>query len=152
MWTSGGEHFVGGLECGPDGLLWAFNDFVVIHVDPKTGRQLPLSDKFLPRCYRSASFDQQGNVYLGEHMKAEKRPDNPIARRTTTKFAVIPGDGVLGFGYVYKYGPRLASAADLQDRDRAGDDGFQGGDPFQPASQRQIHHLCDGNRQAPDAL
>lgn len=103
LWTEGGQHFVGGLECDPNGLLWAFNDFAVIHVDPKTGRQLPLSDKFLPRCYRSASFDADGNVYLGEHMKAEKRPDNEIARRTTTKFPVIPGEGVLGFGYIYKY-------------------------------------------------
>ncbi|UCG71727.1 MAG: hypothetical protein JSV45_10715 [Chromatiales bacterium] len=103
LWTEGGNHFVGGLEFDPNGPLWAFNDFAVIHVDPKTGRQLPLSDKFLPRCYRSASFDQDGNVYLGEHMKAKKRPDNPIASRTTTKFPVIPGEGVLGFGYVYKY-------------------------------------------------
>jgi hypothetical protein len=103
LWTVGGHHFVGGLECDPDGLLWAFNDFAVLHVDPKTGRQRPLSDKFLPRCYRSASFDPDGNVYLGEHMKAEKRPDNEIARRTTTKFPVIPGEGVLGFGYIYKY-------------------------------------------------
>jgi hypothetical protein len=105
LWTEGGEHFVGGLEFDPNGLLWAFNDFAVIHVDPKTGRQLPLSDKFLPRAYRSASFDARGNVFLGEHMKAEKRPDNEIARRTTTRFPVIPGEGVLGFGYVYEYGP-----------------------------------------------
>lgn len=103
LWTEGGEHFIGGLEFDRNGILWAFNDFAVIHVDSRTGRQLPLSHKFLPRCYRSASFDKEGNVYLGEHMKAEKKPDNPIARRTTTKFPVIPDEGVLGFGYVYKY-------------------------------------------------
>lgn len=103
LWTEGGEHFVGGLEFDNQGRLWAFNDFAVIHVDPKTGRQLPLSDKFLPRAYRSASFDREGNVYLGEHMKAEKKPDNEIARRTTIKFPVIPGEGILGFGYIYKY-------------------------------------------------
>ncbi len=105
LWTEGGEHFVGGLEFDPDGLLWAFNDLAVLHVDPNTGRQRPLSDKFLPRGYRSASFDTDGNVYLGEHMKAEKKPDNPIAKRTTTKFPVIPGEGVLGFGYIYQYSP-----------------------------------------------
>ncbi len=105
LWTKGGEHFVGGLEFGPDGVLWAFNDLAVLHIDPKTGRQLPLADKFLPRGYRSASFDAHGNVFLGEHMKAEKKPDNPIAKRTTTKFPVIPGEGVLGFGYIYKYSP-----------------------------------------------
>ncbi len=103
LWTEGGRHFVGGLECAPDGVLWAFNDFAVIHVDPATGRQLPLTDKFLPRCYRSASFASDGSIFLGEHMKAEKRPDNEIARRTTTKFPVIPGEGVLGFGFIYKY-------------------------------------------------
>ena len=103
LWTEGGEHLVGGLEFDGNGLLWAFNDLLVLHVDAATGRQLPLSDKFLPRSYRSASFDADGNVFLGEHMKAEKKPDTPIAQRTTIKFPVIPGDGVLGYGYIYKY-------------------------------------------------
>ena len=105
LWTEGGEHFVGGLEFDGNGLLWAFNDLSVLHVDAQTGRQRPLSDKFLPRGYRSASFDAEGNVYLGEHMKAEKKPDNEIAKRTTIKFPVIPGDGVLGYGFIYKYDP-----------------------------------------------
>jgi hypothetical protein len=105
LWTEGGFHYVGGLECDNNGMLWAFNDLSVIHVDPNTGRQLPLTDKFLPRSYRSASFDAAGNVYLGEHMKAEKKPSNPIADRTTIKFPVIPGDGILGYGYIYKYDP-----------------------------------------------
>lgn len=105
LWTEGGEHLVGGLEFDANGLLWAFNDLAVIHVDPETGRQLPLSDEFLPRAYRSASFDQAGNVYLGEHMKAKERPQNDFAARTNTKFAVIPGDNVLGYGFIYKYDP-----------------------------------------------
>ena len=103
LWTEGGEHLVGGLEFDANGLLWAFNDLAVIHVDPKTGRQLPLSDKFLPRVYRSASFDRDGNVYLGEHMKAKARPDNEFAARTSTVFPEIPGEGVLGYGLIYKY-------------------------------------------------
>ncbi len=103
LWTEGGCHLVGGLEFGPDGLLWAFNDLAVIHVDPKTGRQLPLSDKFLPRSYRSASFDADGNVFLGEHMKAKSKPTEGMAARTTTKFPEIPGAGVLGFGFIYQY-------------------------------------------------
>lgn len=103
LWTEGGEHLVGGLAFDNDGLLWAFNDLAVLHVDPVTGRQRPLSSKFLPRVYRSASFDAAGNVYLGEHMKAAERPDTEIAKRTTTVFPEIPGEGVLGFGYVYKY-------------------------------------------------
>ena len=103
LWTEGGHHYVGGLECDNNGVLWAFNDLEVLHVDSKTGQQLPLTDKFLPRCYRSASFDSAGNVYLGEHMKAVKKPNNPIADRTTIKFSEIPGEGVLGYGYIYKY-------------------------------------------------
>jgi len=103
LWTEGGHHFVGGLECDNSGVLWAFNDLEVLHVDSKTGQQLPLTDKFLPRGYRSASFDSAGNVYLGEHMKAVKKPNNPIADRTTIKFPEIPGEGVLGYGYLYKY-------------------------------------------------
>ncbi|MDJ0926756.1 MAG: hypothetical protein QNJ73_03810 [Gammaproteobacteria bacterium] len=103
LWTKGGHHFVGGLEFDNNGVLWAFNDLCVLHIDPKTARQLPLSDKFLPRSYRSASFDKAGNVYLGEHMKAEKKPDNEFAKRTTIVFPVIPDEGILGFGYIYKY-------------------------------------------------
>ncbi|MEC9376412.1 MAG: hypothetical protein VYA80_08620 [Pseudomonadota bacterium] len=105
LWTKGGEHYVGGLECDPKGLLWAFNDLSVIHVDSENGNQLPLSDKFLPRCYRSVSFDNTGNIYLGEHMKAKEKPNNPIADRTTIKFPVIPKDDVLGYGFIYKYDP-----------------------------------------------
>jgi len=103
LWTEGGEHFVGGLEFDREGILWAFNDLSVIHVDSRSGRQLPLSDRFLPRVYRSASFAADGRVFLGEHMKAKERPDNEIARRTTTQFPVIPGEGVLGFGFIYEY-------------------------------------------------
>ncbi len=103
LWTEGGHHFVGGLECDNNGVLWAFNDLEVLHVDSKTGQQLPLTEKFLPRGYRSASFDSAGNVYLGEHMKAVKKPNNPIADRTTIKFPEIPGEGVLGYGHLYKY-------------------------------------------------
>lgn len=105
LWTEGGNHLVGGLEFDRNGLLWAFNDLAVLHVDPKTGRQLPLSDKFLPRGYRSASFDAAGNVYLGEHMKAKAKPTEGIGARTTTKFPEIPGEGVLGYGFIYKYDP-----------------------------------------------
>jgi len=103
LWTEGGDHLVGGLEFDDSGLLWAFNDLSVIHVDPKTGLQLSLSDKFLPRVYRSASFRDDGHIFLGEHMKAEKKPTEGMALRTTITFPVIPGEGVLGFGFIYEY-------------------------------------------------
>jgi hypothetical protein len=103
LWTDGGAHLIGGLECDHNGLLWGFNDLSVIHVDPKTGRQLPLSDKFLPRVYRSASFSSDGSVFLGEHMKAKEKPTEGVATKTTIKFPVIPGEGILGFGFIYKY-------------------------------------------------
>lgn len=103
LWTEGGEHLIGGLEFDGNGVLWAFNDLAVIHVDPKTARQLPLSDKFLPRVYRSASFAKDGSVFLGEHMKAKEKPTEGMAAKTSIKFPVIPGENVLGFGFIYKY-------------------------------------------------
>jgi hypothetical protein len=103
LWTDGGGHLVGGLEFDNNGLLWAFNDLLVLHVDSETGRQRPLSEKFLPRSYRSASFASDGSVFLGEHMKAKEKPTEGIATHTTIKFPVIPGDGILGYGFIYKY-------------------------------------------------
>jgi len=103
LWTEGGTHLVSGLEFDNNGLLWAFNDLSVIHVDPETGRQRPLSDKFLPRAYRSVSFAKDGSVFLGEHMKAKEKPTKGMATRTTIKFPVIPGEDVLGYGFIYKY-------------------------------------------------
>jgi hypothetical protein len=102
LWTEGGRHLVGGLAFAPDGLLWAFNDLSVIHVDPKTGRQRPLSARFKPRVYRSASFGPDGSVYLGEHMLA-KDPPPGIEKLTTIKFPRLPDTGHLGHGKIYKY-------------------------------------------------
>jgi hypothetical protein len=102
LWTVGGEHLVGGLNFGPDGVLWAFNDLSVLHVDPKTGRQLPLSTKFRPRVYRSASFGPDGSVYLGEHMLA-KDPPPGIEKLTTVKFPRLPDTGWLGHGQIHHY-------------------------------------------------
>ncbi len=102
LWTEGGQHLVGGLSFDRNGVLWAFNDLRVIHVDPKSGRQLPLADSFLPRVYRSASFASDGSIYLGEHMLAENPPPG-IEKLTTIKFPRVPGDGVLGYGKLYKY-------------------------------------------------
>lgn len=103
LWTEGGVHLVGGLEFDNHGILWAFNDLSVIQIDSRTARQLPLSEKFLPRVYRSASFAKDGSVFLGEHMKARTKPTEGIGARTTIKFPVIPGEDVLGFGFIYKY-------------------------------------------------
>ena len=58
LWTNGGEHFVGGLEFDGNGVLWAFNDLLVLHVDPNTGRPLPLSDKFLSSRLPQREFRQ----------------------------------------------------------------------------------------------
>lgn len=104
LYTEGGNHLVGGLSFDRNGILWAFNDLSVLHIDPKTGRQLPLSNKFLPRVYRSASFASDGKIYLGEHMKADAPPKG-IEKLTTTKFPRIPGDNVLGYGMIYQYAP-----------------------------------------------
>ena len=102
LWTKGGRHLVGGLNFDRNGVLWAFNDLAVIHVDPKSGLQLPLSDKFLPRVCRSASFARDGTVYLGEHILARDPPPG-IEKRTTIKFPRTPDTGVLGHGNIYQY-------------------------------------------------
>lgn len=102
LYTEGGEHLVGGLAFDRRGILWAFNDLSVIHVDPSTARQLPLSDRFLPRVYRSASFAADGSVFLGEHMLA-KEPPPGIGKLTTIRFPRVPPDNVLGYGMIYRY-------------------------------------------------
>jgi len=102
LWTQGTTHFVGGLAFDRNGLLWAFDGQTVVHVDPKTGRQLPLATSFLPRSYRSASFARDGSIYLGEHMKG-KEPPPGIEKMTTMTFRRIAGEGVLGYGCIYKY-------------------------------------------------
>ena len=101
LWTEGGRPLVGGLAFDRNGLLWAFNDHAVIHVDPDTGRQLPLA-KFLPRLFYSTGFAQDGSVYLGEHSNA-KDPPQGIAKFTTIKMLRTPDTGVLGYGNIYKF-------------------------------------------------
>ncbi len=106
LYTEGTRHLVGGLAVDRQGLLWAFDDHLVIHVDPATGRQLPAPEKkFLPRAYRSASFASDGSVYLGEHLCAEAPPPG-IEKLTTIDFPRIPGDGALGYGNIYHYDAR----------------------------------------------
>ena len=102
LWTEGGHHLVSGLTFGPDGLLWAFNGHSIIHVEPKSARQLPLSAKFKPRSYRSVNFAPDGNIWLGEHLLA-KDPPPGIEKRTTIKFSRLPDTGWLGHGRIYKY-------------------------------------------------
>lgn len=102
LWTEGGHHLVSGLTFGPDGLLWAFNDLSILHVDPKSARQLPLSTKFKPRTYRSVNFASDGSIYLAEHLLA-KDPPPGIEKRTTIKFQRLPDTGWLGHGKIYKY-------------------------------------------------
>ena len=101
LYTEGTRHLVGGLAVDRSGVLWAFDDHLVLHVDPATGRQLPRRE-FLPRVYRSASFASDGSVYLGEHLCAEAPPPG-IEKLTTVEFPRIPDSGALGYGNIYRY-------------------------------------------------
>ena len=101
LWTEGGDHLVGGLEFDRNGLLWAFNDHSVIHVDSNTGRQLPLAT-FPPRAFYSAGFATDGSVYLGEHRNA-KDPPTGIEEFSTIKMLRTPDTNVLGYGNIYKF-------------------------------------------------
>ena len=62
LWTEGTTHLVGGLAVDPNGVLWAFDNHAVLHVNPKAGRQMPIAETFLPRVYRSASFAKDGSI------------------------------------------------------------------------------------------
>lgn len=99
LWTEGTKHLVGGLAVDGNGFLWAFDDHVVIHVDPKTGEQLPLHP-FPPRVFRSASFANDGSIYIGEHLCGEKKKEGV---GTTIEFPIIPDAGILGYGNIYKF-------------------------------------------------
>ena len=101
LWTEGGNHLVGGLEFDRNGLLWAFNDHTVIHVDPQTGRQRPLAS-FPKRAFYSAAFAADGSVYLGEHRNAQDPPTG-IEKFSTMKMMRTPDTGVLGYGNIYKF-------------------------------------------------
>jgi hypothetical protein len=101
LWTQGGHHLVGGLELDRNGLLWAFNDHTVIHVDPQTGRQLPLAE-FPPRAFYSAAFARDGSIYLGEHRNAQDPPTG-IEEFSTMKMQRTPDTGVLGYGNIYRF-------------------------------------------------
>ena len=101
LWTEGGHHLVGGLEFDRNGLLWAFNDHTVIHVEPQTGRQLPLAT-FPARAFYSAGFAGDGSVYLGEHRNA-KDPPSGIEQFSTITMQRTPDTGVLGYGNIYKF-------------------------------------------------
>jgi hypothetical protein len=101
LWTEGGHHLIGGLEFDRNGLLWAFNDHSVIHVDSNTGRQLPLA-AFPPRAFYSAAFATDGSVYLGEHRNA-KDPPTGIEEFSTIKMLRTPDTHVLGYGNIYKF-------------------------------------------------
>ena len=101
LWTEGGHHLIGGLEFDRKGLLWAFNDHSVIHVDSNTGRQLPLA-AFPPRAFYSTGFARDGSVYLGEHRNA-KDPPTGIEKYTTIKMLRTPDTNVLGYGNIYKF-------------------------------------------------
>ena len=101
LYTEGTRHLVGGLAFDCQGLLWAFEDLRVIHVDPATGRQLPES-KFLPRVYRSASFPATA-ASIWVSICARKLPPPGIEQLTTVDFPRIPDSAVLGYGNIYRY-------------------------------------------------
>lgn len=100
LWTEGGHHLIAGLAFDRKGVLWAFNDHCVIHVDPASGRQRPLQH-FASRTFRSASFTSEGHVYLGEHLNGDS-----IHVSLQTKLPTLPGTDWFGDGNLYKFDSR----------------------------------------------
>jgi|TARA_B100000809_G_scaffold184375_1_gene182401 hypothetical protein len=96
LWTQGTEHLVIGLTFDPNGILWGFDmhNHVVIRVSPD-GTQLS-NHHFADRAFSNATFDSQGNIYLGEGLVGNTPYPGSYMKR-------LPGLDLLGYGNIYKY-------------------------------------------------
>ena len=100
LWTEGTEHLVIGLKIDPKGILWAFDmhNHVVIRVSPD-GKQLP-NHHFANRAFSNATFDKDGNIYLGEALVGNTPYPGSYMKR-------LPGSDLLGEANIYKFDSKL---------------------------------------------
>ena len=96
LWAQGTEHLVIGLTFDPNGILWGFDmhNHVVVRVSPD-GVQLP-NHHFADRAFSNVTFDNQGNIYLGEGLVGNTPYPGSYLKR-------LPGLDLLGYGNIYKY-------------------------------------------------
>ena len=106
LWVDGTTHLVGGLQFGPDGNLWAFDNIAhsVLRISPE-GKQLP-EIKFAERSFSHCCFAPDGSILMGEHLVGDGSgfPEwmGKFADMGTT-LAKIPGEDVFGHGHIFRF-------------------------------------------------
>ena len=100
LWTVGTEHLVIGLTIGPDGVLWGFDmhNHIVVRVSPD-GQQMPNHD-FGDRAFSNATFDKEGNIYLGECLVGNTPYPGSFMKR-------LPGLDLVGYANIHKFNADL---------------------------------------------
>ena len=100
LWTVGTEHLVIGLTIGPDGVLWGFDmhNHNVVRVSPD-GQQMPNHD-FGDRAFSNATFDKEGNIYLGECLVGNTPYPGSFMKR-------LPGLDLVGYANIHKFNADL---------------------------------------------
>ena len=100
LWTEGTEHLVIGLTIDPDGVLWGFDmhNHVVVRVSPD-GQQMPNHD-FGDRAFSNATFDKEGNIYLGECLVGNTPYPGSFMKR-------LPGLDLVGYANIHKFNADL---------------------------------------------
>ncbi len=100
LWTVGTEHLVIGLTIGPDGVLWGFDmhNHIVVRVSPD-GQQMPNHD-FGDRAFSNATFDKEGNIYLGECLVGNTPYPGSFMKR-------LPGLDLVGYANIHKFNAEL---------------------------------------------
>ena len=100
LWTVGTEHLVIGLTIDPDGVLWGFDmhNHIVVRVSPD-GQQMPNHD-FGDRAFSNATFDKEGNIYLGECLVGNTPYPGSFMKR-------LPGLDLVGYANIHKFNADL---------------------------------------------
>ncbi len=100
LWTVGTEHLVIGLTIDPDGVLWGFDmhNHIVIRVSPD-GQQMP-NHNFGDRAFSNATFDKEGNIYLGECLVGNTPYPGSFMKR-------LPGLDLVGYANIHKFNADL---------------------------------------------
>ena len=100
LWTKGTEHLVIGLTIARQGVLWGFDmhNPIVVSVSP-AGQQMPNHD-FGDRAFSNATFDNQGNIYLGECLVGNTTYPGSYMKR-------LPGLDLVGYANIHKFNADL---------------------------------------------
>lgn len=100
LWTVGTEHLVIGLTIDPDGVLWGFDmhNHIVVRVSPD-GQQMP-NHNFGDRAFSNATFDKEGNIYLGECLVGNTPYPGSFMKR-------LPGLDLVGYANIHKFNADL---------------------------------------------